>query len=100
MLAWIWTHKEFVSVTQLNSHSKEDQKTRIKMRLSLKLLILFVIFVACFELSNAKRGGGGRGKMNLFVLFKCCMHFDRFHDFLMCTYKQNLNVKFFYGSGF
>jgi len=31
------------------------------MRLSLKLLILFAIFVACFELSNAKRGGGGRG---------------------------------------
>merc|ERR1712156_1325715 len=50
-----------MGVTQLNSHSKEDQKKRIKMRLSLKLLILFVIFVACFEMSNSKRGGGGRG---------------------------------------
>merc|ERR1712223_1073758 len=50
-----------MGVIQLNSHSREDQITKIKMRLSLKLLILFVIFVACFELSNAKRGGGGRG---------------------------------------
>ena len=32
------------------------------MRLSFKLFILFVIFVACFELSNAKGRGGGRGK--------------------------------------
>merc|ERR1711971_357954 len=51
-----------MGVTQLNSISKEDQTKKTEkpnMRLSLRLLILFVIFVACFELSNAKRGGGG-----------------------------------------
>ena len=42
-------------------------RIKTKMRLSIKLFILFVIFVACFELSNAKRGGGGRGK-TIFLL--------------------------------
>merc|ERR1711971_746226 len=48
----------------MGSYVKITKVARIKtkkMRLSIKLLILFVIFVACFELSNAKRGGGGRG---------------------------------------
>merc|ERR1712217_48619 len=51
-----------MGVVQLISFSEEYPvitKTKKNMRLSLKLLILFAIFVACFELSNAKRGGGG-----------------------------------------
>ena len=40
----------------------KDARIKTKMRLSIKLFILFVIFVACFELSNAKGRGGGRGK--------------------------------------
>merc|ERR1711971_1462062 len=42
-----------MGVTQLNSLSKEDQTKKTEkrnMRLSLKLLILFVIFVACLNL--------------------------------------------------